>query len=538
MDDTAIDGEGNLQRKRVKTLNEKVERICAIGVTLLTAISMLWLWAASVLWTQTFWDSNQQEYVDAFMPRIRDGVKGNLFFSFALIMFLIIIYFMAKKWMKPWHMKLFLFLEIICSMFFCWNYIRNLEAVQWADFARIYQIAHQFLNGDFSQFEPGNYLATYPHQLGLVCFMMGIIRFVGDANAIPTFQFINCVCVGGIFWWGYQCVHNIWEKKEIELIYLLIQGMCFPLYFYTPLVYGEIISVMFLLVTIANISRMLREHQMVWWRIAVTFGSAGLAVCARKNSLIVLIAIGIIILVVLIKEKNWKIGTLLLVLVASLLLPLLLQNVVFGKYNKKAAMPSIVWIYIGIQNGSGFGYGAYDGKAGILYEAADYNPEVAAEMAKEVISERMEYFKENPKSAVEFFKEKVLWQWISPTYMCFSNTRFREEGYPVAIAYDINLGKARENINEFMDRYQSLVYLLVVIGTFGLAKNRGHFCGFVWSVIFLGGFFFSVLWEAKTRYTYPYFVMMLPICAYGIHFLSETLICVVRSTKGDKLPKG
>ena len=504
--------------------NEIIERICAIGISVFTIVIMAFLWGAGVIWTHTFWNTNTQEYTDAFMPRIRDGIKGNFIFCFIAILLLIAIYVGVKKYIRSWQIKLFLVLEMIAMIGFSWTYVCDLQVMQWADFSQIIITAQQFIDGDFSLFMPGEYMATYPHQLGLVSLFAAIIKLTGDAGkATSVFQFMNCLCVGGILLNGYRAVNNIWRKKEINAIYLLIQGLCLPLYFYTPLVYGELISIMLLMISIAQLAKILFSLKIKAADIIVMIVSSGLAVCFRKNSLIILIAMGIVIVITSVKNKSWQINIILITLIAGMTFPVFVEKGIYGRYNQNASMPTIMWIYIGLQEGSGFGYGAYDGKAGTLFKEAGYDPEVAAEMAKEEISERLAYFRENPQSGLEFFREKILWQWISPSYMCFSNTRFTREGYPIGIAYSVVEGDAREAVTDFMDAYQSLVYLLMIIGAFGIVKSRGNFMSWIWSISVVGGFLFSILWEAKTRYTYPYFVMMIPTCAYGIYFMGEKI---------------
>lgn len=43
-------------------------------------------------------------------------------------------------------------------------------------------------------------------------------------------------------------------------------------------------------------------------------------------------------------------------------------------------------------------------------------------------------------------------------------------------------------------------------------------------LIFLGGFFFHLLWEMKSRYTMPYVIMLIPLVAIGINDFFN-LIC-------------
>ena len=44
----------------------------------------------------------------------------------------------------------------------------------------------------------------------------------------------------------------------------------------------------------------------------------------------------------------------------------------------------------------------------------------------------------------------------------------------------------------------------------------------------LGGFFFSVIWEAKARYVFPYFMMMLPYAAMGAEQVVTDAACAVK----------
>lgn len=519
----------NCKEKELKVC-DKIERTCAIIVCVLTVAFMLPIWIGSVQWTQIFWDEIAWKYTDIFMFRIRDGIKGNLLFCVVVTLMLMSVC-AGGKWIKQWQVNILVFLETVGVVVFCWVYTRELRPQQWADFAQIVNIAKQFVDGDFSQFSAGSYLATYPQQLGLICLMEGIIKLVGTANAVPVFQFLNCLCAGGISFFGYRAVHYIWERKGIEVTYLLMQGMCLPVFFYTGIVYGEIISLMLMMIGIGQMTKILRGS-ITCSGVVVMLISVSLAVVFRKNSLIVLIAMGIVLLVTVLKNKQWRLSLLLFVLIFGALFPFILRNGIYGRYPVEGAMPASMWVYIGMGGGGGFGYGAYDGTSIQTMEEAGYDTERADEMARVLIADRLSYFAENPKQAVEFVREKVLWQWIAPCFMSFTHTRFNEEGYPKGLAYEINYGSLREIVYNFMDSYQSFVYLLAVIGTIGIVGKKEQFVGLVWAVILLGGVLFSVLWEAMARYTYPYFALMIPLCAYGIQTVWNVIAKFYTYVKG------
>ena len=317
---------------------DKIERICAVLVCILTAVCILPVWAVSIVWTQSFWNETSQEYTDVFMFRIRDGIKFNLLFCIVALFLFTMICVGARR-MKQWQITALIALEAVAVVIFCGVYNWQLRPIQWADYSQIVSIAGAFVRGDFSQFTPGAYLATYPHQLGLICLVMGIIKLVGGANAIPTFQILNCFCAGGILVFGYRIVHCIWQRKEIDLIYGLIQGMCLPLYFYTGLVYGEIISIMLLLVGMEQMVRMCCQKRVTWQRAGVMLLSLGLAVAFRKNSLVVFIAMGIVLLIVMLKEKYWKLMLLYLVLFGGVLYRLFCGKESLGRSRMKELCP-------------------------------------------------------------------------------------------------------------------------------------------------------------------------------------------------------
>ena len=42
-------------------------------------------------------------------------------------------------------------------------------------------------------------------------------------------------------------------------------------------------------------------------------------------------------------------------------------------------------------------------------------------------------------------------------------------------------------------------------------------------IIFLGGFFITILWEAKSRYVYPYIIMILPSAVCSMEYYGRLL---------------
>ena len=62
-------------------------------------------------------------------------------------------------------------------------------------------------------------------------------------------------------------------------------------------------------------------------------------------------------------------------------------------------------------------------------------------------------------AAVTFLKEKLLIQWIEPTYCSFNQTRYQYR--PQGWVEDLYTGQANERALAFLNRFQGMVYLAV-----------------------------------------------------------------------------
>ena len=54
-------------------------------------------------------------------------------------------------------------------------------------------------------------------------------------------------------------------------------------------------------------------------------------------------------------------------------------------------------------------------------------------------------------------------------------------------------------------------------------------------MIFLGGFGFHVLWEAKSRYIIPYVLILIPVASMGISSFVEILEGKIKNRRNPRL---
>ena len=78
-----------------------------------------------------------------------------------------------------------------------------------------------------------------------------------------------------------------------------------------------------------------------------------------------------------------------------------------------------------------------------------------------------------------------------------------------------------------MDRgmkiYQMVLYASILIWLLASIRKQKGIEQYILLIAVFGGFLFSLIWEAKTRYVFPYLIMMLPYGAMGIHVILTRL---------------
>lgn len=368
-----------------------------------------------------------------------------------------------------------------------------------------------------------DYITSYPHQLGLIAFVEQIYRLFGWEN-YRAFQAINAFAAGGIVFLGYQITKEISGREETGVCFLLLMLGCHPLYIYVAFFYGEILSILFTFLSVYALLRYLRMQRK--WDLILMAVSITAACLIRSNCYIVLAALAIVLVVKTIADKKaWY----LLALAACVLMFLVSHTALVKVYESRLgveldkAMPSILWVAMGLHEGEEKEAGWYNGLAwDVFVDEAGRDQELATEIAKEDIAVSIAYFKENPDYAADFFKRKIVSQWNEPTYACQVETNHRKEDRSAFMdrIYKGDLWKPFTNV---MDVYQSLIYCGVLLFLLLIIRKKipvEHLCLLI---VILGGFIFYVFWEAKSRYIFPYFMMMIPMAACGYDLLIQKI---------------
>ena len=425
-----------------------------------------------------------------------------------------------------------------------------------ADALSVYNAAAEWILGNTDIIHPTvSYLSYYPQQIGLMAFLELLLRIWNLTGlSVPAWHFIKLVYVCllcGAIWFQYLSLQYLWPEnyKKISCCYLVLVCCNLPMIMYSSFVYGEIPSFAALSVGCYLLLRLLGGSS----RILFTgFGSIlflTLSVLLRKNSLIPVIAVLLVLLFETLRpDRNSKMRLGLLIMAVCLavtsvgILPLVQKC-----YEKKAGntlssgVTAMSYLAMGMQEASR-GCGWYNGFNIDTYDTAGMDTALANEISRLAIDERLTYFREHPGYTADFYLHKHLSQWADGTYASRQAT-LATYGGRSAFFKEVYEGSLSGGYIEWCNAWQNVLYLGVLVFCIGSLKKRrkskvvGHMDGrtadrlgadrlyvYVGLIAVLGGFLFHTFWEANSRYIFSYSLLLMPYCGAGIY----TGICRIR----------
>lgn len=457
-----------------------------------------------------------------------------------------------------------------------------------ADALSVYNAAVEWILGNTDIIHPTvSYLSYYPQQIGLMAFLELLLRIWNLTGlSVPAWHFIKLVYVCllcGAVWFQYLSLQYLWPEnyKKISCCYLVLVCCNLPMIMYSSFVYGEIPSFAALSVGCYLLLRLLGSSS----RILFTgFGSIlflTLSVLLRKNSLIPVIAVLLVLLFEALRPgRNGKMRLGLLIMAVCLavtsvgILPLVQKC-----YEKKAGntlssgVTAMSYLAMGMQEASR-GCGWYNGFNIDTYDTAGMDTALANEISRLAIDERLTYFREHPGYTADFYLHKHLSQWADGTYASRQAT-LATYGGRSAFFKEVYEGSLSGGYIEWCNAWQNVLYLGVLVFCIGSLKKRrkskvvghmadqtaghtagctadqmaehttgrtadpivGHTAGrtadrpgtdhlyvYVGLIAVLGGFLFHTFWEANSRYIFSYSLLLMPYCGAGVY----TGICRIR----------
>lgn len=419
-------------------------------------------------------------------------------------------------------------LGLIVVSFSAWWIVNSANLPQ-SDAQAIYDIAVRAKNHDLLPFAPtGSYMSLWPFQAGLVMFLETILRAIPNADEM-TIQWMYLPFVVLTLVSGYMVVRRLFPSNRTRVLWCMLMVFCLPFYFYVNDMYGTVPGFAGLLFVFWMLTEYLYRDSVITLVLA-GFGMAG-AVAIKKNDIIFTIAAVLVLGTMFLAKKGKKLLLMAAVLVFASVAGSVAPRVIY-EYRAKNIMgegvPAISYIAMGLQWSEGRSPGGWNGYHSDLFLACDYDSAETARISAESVKSSLKYMSQNPAYAVTFFYYKLTDQWTREDYSCLYGTlAFYANRSP--IAWEIYQGKWLSPLMLIMAVHQSLTYLgaccFCVFAAIRWMKKKTN--SDIWRLVplvtFIGGFLFSIIWEAGSRYIMPYVILLIPYAAEGFAELGSSV---------------
>lgn len=393
--------------------------------------------------------------------------------------------------------------------------------------------------GNYLMLQPGGYVGMYEQQKNLGFLYEVAFTIFGDFNYLP----IQIIHIG---WWilavvaGYGFLQINAARAIFRPVYCIFMTACIPFLFYLPYAYGDLMSISFGIVLFWAVSA--HEQQGGKRYLFIAAGAGILAMLARKNTLILFVALAIYFVLLCIRRKKLKY---LLSGALVILSSFVALSAVSGMYRHRSGyesgcgIPSILWVAMGMQETNGHP-GIYNRFQQTIFEQAGGDVEESKRVGKAYVRGRLSEFRHDPVMALDFVKRKVEEQWIEPLYESLCSTKtFGEDSEVPSYIEKIYYGEWQNlfwrlsNFEQSICYFSVLLFIVASIVTILGQKSETPLSLWLPLIAAIGGFLFSIIWEAKSRYMLPYYAFLILYVPEGLYQITV----IVRKIRRNQQPK-
>ncbi len=428
---------------------------------------------------------------------------------------------------------------VVTTVFSAWWVIcQNAVNSGFPDSQRLLTYACAAAKGDWSYFAnegaatlealDGNacvYFSYYPYQCGVFCYFYLVYKVVGDAYAFVTLQFINVLFNEVTLLVVYAMGRRFVESKSGRARLALLLFGCLPLHLSAGFVYGNSVGfglgVLFLYLQFVALTCDGLRSRLAF--IGASVVPLAFMMIIKSTFVLFGIAAAIAWLYRALRDRR----PLPLVLLCCCLfaaskfsaVPTALVEAKTGN-DFGDGMPKTSWIVLGTDTSEINGMaGWWDTRAAQIFVKANGDVFEQSRLALEQLASNVSGFISVPEVCLRFFGEKLATEWAEPTFgsVLYSNVnavRYSNEQFDGYGALGAEAPGGAWTV--YMDGYQLLVCSLGLVSLIQVfAKRDWNPAKLLLVAVFFTGFGCYLLWEAKSVYVLPFFVLLIPLAADG-----------------------
>lgn len=486
--------------------------------------------------TESLFNTTKIKYDPSFLEKItyhHDNIIINIIYVICIFFIITLIIPYIEKIPE----KIQVAILVLFTVAFGSLYIFSAQCIPASDSMKVTDAAVMAANGDY-KFMNDRYFSNCNYQLGYVFFCEVLLDIFGKKpDSFISLQIFNVILVALSYVGILLTIKKLYPGKRIFTTAVLTLFFCVQPLFFSVFTYGVIPGMTCMIYAFFFEIKLFEETEEKKSKLKIILYAAlscifiSIACMVKLNYLIALIAMLICAFIKMISQK--KLAAIAYI-AATALCALNITDLVVKNYETRSgiklddSVPFIAYLDMGMNypdeaycncNAAGWfdpGYIEYN------HSKNEFKAEKTSEASKKSIKNRISYFINNPSAANDFFFEKITSQWNEPTYACIWLSQIREKySYPKEPALSLAYNKQNQT-EQFMNIFQLIVYLGVFTGIIICLKKKDKD---IFSVIFiltaLGGFMFHLLFEAKSQYILPYFVVLTGFSSVGTAYLCQ-----------------
>lgn len=512
--------------------------ICSVIAVVMIALIFVVLSVASIMQTCRIDPANPASEVINFD---NDAIPVNL----ALIVLSalgIIVLLRRNIRLSKVNTRFILFIMAIVTAVIPLIWVNLVQSTATGTAAVLLNTARDAAQDQYSSFSgyPGNYsyYLYYPNELGYVLFAELLYRVFGVDSSDILFQIPNVIALEFVYIGIVMIAERIFDRKAVTNLTAIALTVCLQPMFMTTYTYGMIIGLAFAAWSVYFVIRYMKEDKLLYAGIAVVLIS--LSVMFRHSYMIILAAICIALILHAIGTKRF------LALAAAAVMALCcvgLPKLITLTYSQRSGqaldtqVSHVLSAYEGVSD-SYMAPGWYSGMAITTLRDAALTSDgqqlnrtavkAADQTAWDGIGARLKYLSDSHQLG-DFFKKKLLSQFNEPAFESVWISQVRPHDLPEGeqlpgIVKSVYTGGLSKLLDHWFEYYNMIVYVGFTAGMIWMIyRRKASPSAVILPIAVLGNVLYQMLFEGKSQYILPYFILLIPFAMYGLLETSHLL---------------
>jgi len=452
----------------------------------------------------------------------------NFFLNLIVLFISVCLIYLLWRFLNTVSLRTILIVMCVWMLIFGFAFVMSVKLQPSEDSYIVTFFARQAARGDLSYYH--EYFRFFPYQFGFALYEECFFRLFnlvmpGAPEGFSSLALQGLNVVYTVF--GYYALIMfaglVFKCESVQKLTAGLMFLCLPALYFVTYMYGNVPAFACICGALWAFASFMRHERWQQGLIAVLL--LALAVILKLNSLIAVVAVSIATAVAFVKKPGVKKAVFLVALLAAVLLTSGLPQRLYEKRSGidfGDGIPQLGWLAMGVNEGdscSGWYDPTYTTSA---YKHTNYDGAATAYLAGQAIAERLDFFMERPEECLHFFGRKFLSQWNEPSYQGIWNNQLRKHFSDPGAMYELLCHRCERGIKVFMNMYQQFVFFGFTLGLLRIFRKKDMLMSLL-PLVIIGGMLYHLLFEAKSQHSQSYFIMMLPVAAYGITKLFEFL---------------